>query len=137
VIPPVQPDPPETGRPDDVSTGFWLWVLALPLLVAGYVVDVASAPGPIVAFSAVFVVGLAAVVLTFLFLMRAGYRWARTVLTAGALTTAFYTVNGLFTVQRDTGAALVYAGTGIIGIVLLAGGIFLLHRKNANAYFVR
>ena len=32
------------ARPADVDTGFWLWVVALPLMVAGYLVDLVSAP---------------------------------------------------------------------------------------------
>ena len=34
-----EPTTTEPGRPVDVDTGFWLWVAALPLMVAGYVVD--------------------------------------------------------------------------------------------------
>ena len=60
-----------------------------------------------------------------------------TVLVAGALATIVYTVSSLFTVPRDTVPALIYAGTGIIGMVLLAGGIFLVHRKDADAFFTR
>ena len=57
-------------------------------------------------------------VVTFLLLMRAGYRWARTVLTGGALASILYTASSLFTVQRRTAAAVIYAVTGIIGAVL-------------------
>ena len=39
--------------------------------------------------------------------------------------------------QRPTVAALIYAGTGIIGAVLLAGGIVLVHRKDGHGYFTR
>ena len=89
-------------------------------------------------FAAVlFAAVLATVVVTFLMLMRAGYRWARTVLVAGALASIVYTVNALLTVPRNTTGALVYAGTGIVGVVLLAGGVFLLHRKDADAWFTR
>ena len=44
------------------------------------------------AISIVFVALLAAVVVTFLILMRHGYRWARTSLTAGAIATVVYSV---------------------------------------------
>jgi hypothetical protein len=30
--------------PEDIATGFWLWVAALPLLVTGYVVDMVVVP---------------------------------------------------------------------------------------------
>ena len=58
----------------------------------------------------IFAVVLVTVVVTFLLLMRAGYRWARTVLTGGALASILYTASSLFTVQRPTAAALIYAG---------------------------
>ena len=127
-------------RPEDIDTGFWLWVVALPLLVAGYICDAVTAPisSPFMVGVAVLIaVVLGTVVLTFLVLMRAGYRWARTVLTGGALTSILYTASSLFTVQRPTVAALVYAGTGIVGAVLLAGGIVMVHRKDGHGYFTR
>ena len=130
------------GRPEDVDTGFWLWVVALPLLVAGHVVDVAftreqQLAGPLLAASLVLVVILAAVVLTFMILMRHGYRWARTVLTGGGLASVVYVVTNLFSVERPPAAAVAYAITAILGSVLIVGGVFLLHRKDAHAYFTR
>ena len=129
-------------RPLDVDTGFWLWVAALPLMVISYVVDLVGTadrnlPWPIVAVSVVFVVILAAVVLTFVILMRHGYRWARTLLTGGGVATVVYVVSSLFTVDRPTGSAVVYAASAILGSVLIAGGVFLLHRKDAHAFFTR
>jgi hypothetical protein len=141
---PRQPHSPESletpTRPEDIDTGFWLWVVALPLMVAGYICDAVTAPisSPFMVGVAVLIaVVLGTVVLTFLVLMRAGYRWARTVLTGGALTSILYTASSLFTVQRPTVAALVYAGTGIVGAVLLAGGIVMVHRKDGHGYFTR
>ena len=141
VTPPV---PPDAGgslpRPEDVDTGFWLWVAALPLMLAGYVSDVVTSPrfSPfLIAVNAVFVLVVVTLVLTFLILMRAGYRWARTVLTAGAIGSIVYTVSGLFSVQRPTVPALIYAGSAIVGGVMLAGGVVLLHRRNSHAYFTR
>ena len=63
---------------------------AVPLMVVGYVVDlVASAdrhlPIAVLATSVVFVVVLTAIVVTFMILMRHGYRWARTLLTGGGV----------------------------------------------------
>jgi hypothetical protein len=127
-------------RPEDIDTAFWLWVVALPLMIAGYVCDAVTAPAasPFMVGITVFIaVVLGTVVLTFLVLMRAGYRWARTALTGGALTSILYTTSGLLTVQRPTVAAVVYAGTGIVGAVLLAGGIVLVHRKDGHGYFTR
>ncbi len=135
---PTQPESPPT--PEDVVTGFWLWVVALPLMLAGYLCDAVTAPSSapvMIAIAVVFAVVLVTVVLTFLMLMRAGYRWARTVLTGGAFASILYTASSLFTVQRPTTAALIYAGTGIIGAVLLAGGIVLVHRKDGHGYFTR
>jgi hypothetical protein len=132
----------EPGRPADVDTGFWLWVAALPLMVIGYVVDLvvtgANHPPKIVyAISVVFVVVIAAVVVTFMILMRHGYRWARTVLTGGGIASVVYAATSLFTVDRSPGAAVTYAVTAIVGSVLIVGGVFLLHRKDAHAFFTR
>lgn len=136
----TDPAPPP-GRPDDVDTGFWLWVVALPLMVAGYMVDLFTAEGRptglVLVISIVFVVILAAVVVTFLILMRHGYRWARTFLTGGAIAAVVYSVSNLFTVERQAAAALGYAAPVIIGSVLICGGAYLLHRKDAHNFFTR
>lgn len=136
------PVPTPPARPPDVDTGFWLWVGALPLLVIGYVTDtVAAAPSAnatvVYLLSGLFIVVLAVLVVTFLILMRAGYRWARTLLTGGGLAAIVSVASGLFTADRPTAAALIYAITGIVGAVLIGGGIFLLHRKDAHAFFTR
>lgn len=138
--------PPTEGepgtRPEDVDTGFWLWMLALPLMVAGYVIDLVTVPvdgpaGYVYAVSGVFVVVLASVVLTFLLLMRQGYRWARTLLAGGGAATVVYAVSNVFGVDRPPVAAVGFAATTIIGTVAIMGGLFLLHRKDAHAFFVR
>jgi MFS family permease len=138
VIPEQQPH----ARPPDVDTGFWLWVAALPLLVIGYVIDTVTAPlgersVVVYATSGMFLVVLCAIVVTFLLLMRAGYRWARTLLTGGGIATVVYTTSSLLTTHRPAMAAVAFAVTGIIGSVLIAGGVFLLHRKDSHAYFTR
>jgi hypothetical protein len=138
VTPPVEP----SARPEDVDTGFWLWVAALPLMVTGQIVDLIDTasrqlPTAVLAMSALFVVILAAVVLTFQILMRHGYRWARTLLTGGGVTAIVYVATNLFTVERPPAAAVTYAVSGILGSVLIAGGVFLLHRKDAHAFFTR
>lgn len=133
------PEPPD--RPDDVDTAFWLWVVALPLLTVGYLVDLLTARehpnGLILALSLVFLGILGAVVLTFLFLMRQGYRWARTLLTGGAIAAVVYSLSNLFTVERPALAAMGYAAPVIIGSVLTAGGVYLLHRKDSHGFFMR
>jgi hypothetical protein len=131
-----------TGRPEDVVTGFWLWLVALPVMVTGYVVDLVAGPAKaqswfVYAISGVVVVIVAAVVLTFLILMRHGYRWARTLLTGGGATTVVFVTTSLFTVDRPEAVALVYAVTAIVGSVLIAGGAYLLHRKDAHAFFTK
>ena len=128
--------------PEDIATGFWLWVAALPLLVTGYVVDLVAGPAKaqswfVYAVSGVFVFIVAAVVVTFLILMRHGYRWARTLLTGGGATTIVVVTVGLFAADRPEVAAVVYAVTGIVGSVLIAGGVYLLHRKDAQAFFTK
>jgi hypothetical protein len=129
-------------RPLDVDTGFWLWVAALPVMVTGYVVDLVGIadrhlPTPVFALLVVFVVIMSAVVLTFQILMRHGYRWARTLLTGGGIAAVVYVATSLFTVERPTAAAVVYAVSAILGSVLIVGGVFLLHRKDAHAFFNR
>ena len=138
MTPPVEPP----ARPEDVDTGFWLWVAALPLMVIAHIVDLIDTasrrlPTAVLAMSLLFVVILAAVVLTFQILMRHGYRWARTLLTGGGVTAVVYVATSLFTVERPTAAAVTYAVSGILGSVLIAGGVFLLHRKDAHAFFTR
>ncbi|HEX2286718.1 MAG TPA: hypothetical protein VHI10_18160 [Mycobacterium sp.] len=137
-----QPQPQPDGRPLDVDTGFWLWVAALPLMVVGYVIDLVSTaerdlPTPVFAISVVFVVIMSAVVLTFQILMRHGYRWARTLLTGGGIASVVYVAMNLFTVERPAAAAVVYAVSAILGSVLIVGGVFLLHRKDAHTFFTR
>jgi hypothetical protein len=132
----------QPARPEDVDTGFGLWVAALFTLMIGQAADIALAPpGPagyvVYAFVALVLVLVCAVVVTFLLLMRQGYRWARTVLTGGGVASIGYVASSLFTVERDTVPAVTYAVTGIFGAVLIAGGVYLLHRKDANAYFTR
>jgi hypothetical protein len=129
-------------RPTDVDTAFWLWLAAVPIMFCGYLVNLFTAPQPrpapiILAFSAVFVFALSAVVVTVVFLMRQGYRWARTLLTGGGVVSILYAGSSLFSIERPPTPAVAYAATAIVGSVLIAGGVFLLHRKDAHAYFVR
>jgi hypothetical protein len=140
---PVPPGQPELqARPVDVDTGFWLWVAALPLMVVGYFSDmVGSSAGRgsavIYAASGLFTLVLSAIVLTFMILMRAGYRWARTVLTGGGIATVVYVGTRLFSVSWPPVFALICGAAGIIGSVLIGGGMFLLHRSDSHAYFTR
>ncbi len=137
-------DPPATtpARPEDVATGFWLWLISLPLLLTGYLVDAFTAAPKntsmlIHAITAMFALMLGALVLTFLLLMRSGYRWARTLLSAGGISTIIYTLASLFTVSRQPVAAIVFAVTGIVGSVLIGGGMYLLHRQDGHGFFTR
>lgn len=140
----VTEEPPAgpVSRPEDVDTGFWLWMAALPLMVIGYVIDLATAPMPdaggyVYAVSGLFLVVAIAVVATFAVLMRLGYRWPRTLLTAAGLTAVVYSVSSLFTVDRSEFAAVGFAVCTIIGSVLIGGGVVLLHRKDAHEYLTR
>jgi hypothetical protein len=131
---------PQPERPDDVVTGFWLWLVAVPLFVTAYVVDLVSASTDswvVNAFAGFFVVVVVAIAVTFLMLLRQGYRWARTVLTGGGAASVVYVIGNLFAVDRPPVAALLYAGCAIIGSVLIAGGVYLLHRKDAHAFLTR
>ena len=139
--PPSGPQPP-TSRPVDVDTGFWLWLAALPLMVIGYVADVVGSSNGrgsalLYAASGLFTAVVCAIVVTFLILMRAGYRWARTTLTGGGIATVVYIASRLFTVTWPPTFAVVCGVAGITGSVLIAGGMFLLHRSDAHAYFTR
>ena len=124
-----QPQALETPtRPEDVDTGFWLWVVAVPLMVTGYLVDVVTAPSRAPRSSSrsrrCSRSCSVAVVVTFLVLMRTGYRWARTVLTGGGLSSIFYAAQQpVHGASAPPPAAVIYAVTGIIGAVLIGGGI--------------
>jgi len=144
----VNPTPgsESTGRPDappeDVVTGLWLWAVALPLMVVGFVVAGVYAPSPtpawIVATStAVVAVNVTAVVIVLLILLREGYRWARTLLTGGGGASVVYAATGVLDYRGPEAATMVYAATSIVGSVLIAGGIYLLHRKGTHDYFTR
>ena len=134
-------------RPADVDTGFWLWLVALPLLLIGQVVDIftagtgtgtAAGSSMYVAIATTAIVlAVGAVVATFLWLMRSGYRWTRTLLTGGGLATIFYSLASLFGAVREPMAAVVFAVTGIVGSVLIAGGVYLLHRPESTRFFTR
>src|SRR6202012_3567285 len=129
---PVPPRPPEPQtRPVDVDTGFWLWAVGLPLMVVGDVADVAGSSagrGSVLLYAAsgLFTTVLCAIVVTFLILMRAGYRWARTVLTGGGIGTVVYVGPRLFTGNWPPMFARICGVAGIVGSVLVAGGMFLL-----------
>lgn len=128
------------ARPADVDTGFWLWLVSLPLLLTGYLVDafsVKQANAVAIAITAFFALTLGAVVLTFLLLMRSGYRWTRTLLTGGGVATVIYTAASLFSVAREPLEAVIFAVTGIVGSVLIVGGIYLLHRPDAHGFFTK
>lgn len=133
------PDVEEPGVPEDVVTGFWCWAAALPLLTCAYVVDavVAPVPGFVRAFSVFFAVALFAITLAFLVLLRLGYRWARTMLTGGGVASIAYVTSNLFTASRPEAAAPVYAVCAIVGSVLVAGGVYLLHRAASQDFFTR
>lgn len=126
-------------RPVDLDTGFWLWLAAVPFMVAGYVIDTMTAerrlPPLLLAINGVFLVVLVAVTVTFLFLMRQGYRWTRTCLTGGAIAAVAFTLSSLSSAERPTGAAVGFAVSAIFGSVLIVGGVYLLHRREVNAYF--
>lgn len=139
-VPPSPTNPPKPARPVDVDTGFWLWLAALPLMTTGYLVGTLTAPvdGPADIFYpivALITALIGVVVVTFLLLMRAGYRWARTVLTGGGMVAVMYAATHLFEPDQRPITAVTVAVTGIIGSVLIAGGAFLLHRRDAHGYF--
>ncbi len=141
-VQPPPPTPPRPERPDDVVTGFWLWLLAVPLLVAGqfadgYVVSRSTNTPAVLVTSAMLAVIIGVVVVTFVVLMRSGYRWTRTVLTAGGVATILYTAASLFGTPRPVLPAVIYAVTGIVGSVLIGGGIYLLHRPDSTKFFER
>lgn len=137
-----QPPTGAAARPEDVDTGFWLWLIALPLMLIGYLVDAfTSSPKHtsilVLGITTMFAVMLGSLVLTFLLLMRSGYRWTRTLLTGGGVATVIYTVASLLTVARQPVVAVVFAVTGIVGSVLIGGGIYLLHRQDGHGFFTK
>ncbi|CDO28493.1 hypothetical protein [Mycolicibacterium porcinum] len=139
----TEPRQTPSGRPEDVDTGFWLWTAALVLMAVGYLIDALTGSGTgvqrsmTVVFSIMFLVVLCSIVGTFLWLMRQGYRWARTLLTSGGIVTVLHAISSLLTGERQDAAAVGYAVTAIVGSVLIAGGLYLLHRKDADGFFTR
>ena len=139
----AQPPSATPTRPADVDTGFWLWMAALPLLIVGQIADIyvsattTGASTPVKVLSTAFTLSVAAVALTFLLLLRSGYRWTRTLLTGGGIATIIYTLASLISVERPPLAAVVFAVTGIVGSVLIGGGIYLLHRTDSHGFFTR
>jgi hypothetical protein len=112
-------------------------------MTSGYLVNLVTSSAvsragvllyPVIALVALIV---CAVVVTFLVLMRAGYRWARTVLTGGGVAAVVYAVTGLFDPDPRPLIAVISAVTGIVGSVLIAVGAFVLHRDSAHGYFTR
>lgn len=137
---PGRPKPPD--RPVDVDTGFWLWLAALPVMTTGYAVNLLASPEgvqvrPFYPIIGLVAVSMCAVVVAFLVLMRSGYRWARTVLTGGAVAAVVYAVTGLFDADARPVIAVITAVSGIVGSVLIGGGIVALHRDDAQGYFTR
>ena len=57
--------------------------------------------------------------------------------TGGGIATIIYTIMSLGGPARPAVATVVFAVTGIVGSVLIAGGIFLLHRPDSTRFFVR
>jgi hypothetical protein len=116
---------------------------ALPLLIIGQIADIfvstttTGSSTPVKVLSTAFTLSVAAVALTFLLLLRSGYRWTRTLLTGGGIATIIYTLASLISVARPPLAAVVFAATGIIGSVLIGGGIYLLHRTDSHGFFTR
>jgi hypothetical protein len=143
VHPPIQQPPADVPpRPVDVDTGFWLWLVAVPLMVIGQLADAyvgaKTAGSSHVFIATAFVVAIVGgVVVGFLAMLRSGYRWARTLLTGGGLVTIFFTCASLFSSVRPALPSVVYAVTGIFGSVFIAGGIYLLHRPDSHRFFIR
>ncbi|HEU0192284.1 MAG TPA: hypothetical protein VFR17_13610 [Mycobacterium sp.] len=140
--PPPPPQPQRPARPADVDTGFWLWLAACPLMTVGYVVNALTSPAvkrtaALYPAIGLLVLVVCTVVVTFLILMRSGYRWARTVLTGGGIAAVVYAVDGLLDADERPAVAITAAVTGIVGSVLIAGGTYLLHRNDAQKFFTR
>ena len=117
-------------------------MIALPLLVTGYLLDVVTgARGDqrllLIVVSVTFMVVLSSIVVAFLVLLRQGYRWTRTLLTSGGVVSAMHAVSSLFTGDRPAAVAVAYAVTAIVGSVLIVGGVYLVYRKDANAFLTR
>lgn len=88
----------------------------------------------------VAVIGLVvgAVALVIGYQMRRGRQWARTLLTMiGVLLVILAVPNLLGLAAPDSAAMLVIGGASIVQAVLAAGAIYLIHRKESNAYFLQ
>lgn len=79
---------------------------------------------------------LAAIVLLIAYQMRKGRQWARTVLTMFGSILVVFAVPALLGLGTASGAFGMLTGAlAILGGVAAAGAIFLMHRKDSNAYF--
>lgn len=89
----------------DVDTGFWLWLDRAAAVddqqTRGLRRGGAGDRKMVVVATTFLTVGLGVIVLTFLLLMRSGYKWTRTLLTAGGVATIVYTAVTLLGVVRD------------------------------------
>ncbi|MUM19829.1 MULTISPECIES: hypothetical protein [unclassified Mycobacteroides] len=141
------PSDPAKPRPIDIDTGCWLWLAALPLMIVSYMaanvgqwevdpeVRKAAPLWSVYAFNGFIVVVVGSLVATAIFLMRAGYRLARTFLTGGAVGSVVFTATRMFGLEGVP--AIVQALSGITAAVLICGGLFLLHREDSTAYLTR
>lgn len=81
--------------------------------------------------------GVTALFLLVVVKMRAGRNWARMLVTMVGVMTVFSAVPALFGLGAGTGAAAVVGGgAGILQAVLAVGAIVLMHRAEANRYFL-
>lgn len=73
----------------------------------------------------------------FVFKMRAGRNWARMLVTMIGVIMVFFAIPALFGLGAGSGAAaMVAGGAGILQAVLAVGAVVLMHRGDANRYFL-
>ncbi len=146
--------PPQ--RPKEVDTSFWLWIGSMVVSLLGAIltfsqldgirqqaIDEALRADPSIdrqffesTFDAVLVGGLvfglivAALVLFFVFKMRAGRNWARIVLTVlGAINV----LGGLFGLGQPQPALTLV--TSVLSMLLIVGAIVMMYVKGADRWF--
>ncbi|MBC2639406.1 MULTISPECIES: hypothetical protein [unclassified Rhodococcus (in: high G+C Gram-positive bacteria)] len=91
-----------------------------------------------IGFTVVLMLILTGLFVLFVHFMRKGRNWARMLLTIACVMMVVWTVPVLFGIGSDgSRTALALGGVQILQAVVAVGAVVLMHRKDANSYFLR
>jgi hypothetical protein len=152
------PPPGSVARPPTVNAGFGMWLggLMLVWVIPWFILlftdpprgsqnpaaDAAWPSETVVATAlvALIIVGSCVPVLTLLVVMLRGHRWARNLLTAGGIVMvvcvmALWGGTPSPTQHGSLATNAIFLASGTPGSLLILGGIYVLHRKDAEVFF--